>query len=344
MPLKPRAILSRIAVALALIVVLGVVAFFVDPFFFKQKGETLYLRHNGVASRYVRVDGYRIHYFEAIPPAGAPERPLLLVHGLGASAGDWTTMLPGLAHAGYHVYAPDLLGYGNSDKPKDSTYSLGQEQSIVQHFATNVGLTHFDLGGWSMGGWLALKITLDQPASVRRLILFDSAGIYFPLDFPMDLFTPTDNAGIERLVDMIEPNKHFIHIPNWAYPALLRRYRENGWITSRSFADMITGRELLDFRLNRIQQPTLILWGTEDKLIPYETARRMHGLIRNSTLVGIPGCGHLAPAECSTQVLPETIRFLNERVPPDPTERILPLQPQSNPPDKPRPKGEPPTQ
>ena len=318
-------VLRTVVVAVALIALLGVSAFLYDPFFFAQKGTAFYLKRNGIQSHTVVVDGYSIHYYEAIPlnePNGRP--PLLLVHGLGASAGDWTAILPGLAHAGFHVYAPDLLGYGSSSKPRDASFSLAQETQIATHFADAVGLRSFDLGGWSMGGWIALKMTLEQPSRVRRLALFDSAGIYFPFDLPFDIFTPTDKAGVDRLLDIIEPKEHFIQIPGWATPGLIRRYRETGWITLRSFSSMLSGRELLDFRIHQVKQPTLIVWGTEDKLIPYTIGRRMHSQLVNSELVGVPKCGHLAPAECAMQVLPEVIKFFSDDATPTPSERILP--------------------
>jgi abhydrolase domain-containing protein 6 len=319
-----RAIAAYILTGLVLAGLIFVAVVVYNPFFFAQKGTALYLRRNGVQSHYVMVDGYRIHYYEALPPAGSPDRPpLLLVHGLGASAGDWTSMLPGLARAGYHVYAPDLLGYGSSARPRDASYSLEQETQITTDFARTEGLKFFDLGGWSMGGWIALKMTLNHPKDVHRLVLFDAAGIYFPVDFPFDLFTPSDAAGIDRLVNYIEPNVHFIHIPGWATMGLLRRYREVGWVSSRSFASMLSGRELLDFRIRALQQPTLIVWGTEDKLIPYNIGQRMFSLLPNSTLVGVEGCGHLAPAECSSEVVPETVRFLGERIPPSHSERVI---------------------
>ena len=95
------------------------------------------------------VDGHRIHYLE-----GGRGKPILLIHGLGGRATDWANLMPQLSKGGYHVYAIDLLGYGDSDKPKDADYSIEQETAIAQGFLNRLQLAHVDLAGWSMGGWV----------------------------------------------------------------------------------------------------------------------------------------------------------------------------------------------
>jgi pimeloyl-ACP methyl ester carboxylesterase len=73
---------------------------------------------------------------------------------------------------------------------------------------------------------------------------------------------------------------------------------------------MLAGADLLDARLSQIAKPTLILWGAEDKLIPIEVGETMHRDIPGSVFEVVPGCGHLAPAECPKPVLAATITFL----------------------------------
>ena len=62
---------------------------------------------------------------------------------------------------------------------------------------------------------------------------------------------------------------------------------------------MTNGTDLLDFRLGELRKPTLIVWGSQDHLIPLEVGETLHQSIAGSTLTVLPGCGHLAPAECS---------------------------------------------
>ncbi|HZY60907.1 MAG TPA: alpha/beta fold hydrolase [Edaphobacter sp.] len=264
-----------------------------------------------VASKYVDVDGFRIHYFEA-KPHGSEGTPLLLIHGLGARGEDWAPMIPALAAKGFHVYAPDLLGYGRSDRP-DVSYSISMEEQVVVKFMQAIHLQRADVGGWSMGGWIAMKLALDYPERVDRLVVYDSAGIYFPATFGPELFSPHDVAGVRRLIAMLTPKP--AKMPEFVARAALRKLQGNAWVIQRSMAAMTSGHDLLDFRLNNLHQPTLIVWGAEDALIPLSVGETLHQDIAHSVLNVMEGCGHLAPAVCSRPVLKSTVDFLRAEPP-----------------------------
>jgi abhydrolase domain-containing protein 6 len=307
-----------------LLVLFAAYAFlYYNPLWLVDRSVDTYLRGHGVQHAYVDVNGNRIHYLEA-KPKGTPrsERPLLLIHGLGARSLDWAPMIPELSAHGYHVYALDLLGYGDSPKPADGDYTIAGEEKLVLGFMQALHMEQADVAGWSMGGWLAAKVAMDRPDLVHRLLLYDTAGMYFVIDFPTTLFSPADRAGLDALTQQIEPNVPHVHIPGFAVPGLLRRFRLNKWIVDKSFHSMLTGREILDFRIHQLKMPVLIVWGTEDKLTPFEVALRLHSLVPQSVLVGIKGCGHLAAAECAKQALPVTKQFLDAQ-PPMPSSEIM---------------------
>jgi pimeloyl-ACP methyl ester carboxylesterase len=282
------------------------------PLWVQDQGIRFHLWRSGVRSEYIDAGGYRIHYLEALPPKGVAGTPLLLVHGLGARAEDWAAMMPALAAQGFHVYALDLLGYGRSAKP-DVSYSISMEETIVVQFMQAVHLSRADVGGWSMGGWVSMKLALDHPELVDRLIVYDSAGIYFPATFGPELFTPDDVAGVRKLIATLTPNK--VVVPDFAAKAMARKLQKNAWVVQRSLASMVSGVDLLDFRLHGIQEPTLIVWGAEDALIPLPVGETLHEGIPNSVMDVIEGCGHLAPAECSKPVLQGTLEFLKAQPP-----------------------------
>lgn len=303
----------------------GALLVYFEPFWLIERMTDVYLLQNGVHHRELLVDGHRIHYLEAAPREhGRAEKPIVLVHGLGARASDWAALTPTLARHGYHVYALDLLGYGRSDKPFHGDTSLATEERIVSGFIDALHLQHPDVGGWSMGGWIAAKLALDEPKKVRRLLLFDSAGMYMALDFPMTLFTPSTPAEFDELVDRIEPDKHFVHMPSFAVPGLLRNFQRNSWYVNSSLSSMLDGREILDFRLHRLKMPVLLVWGIEDKLTPVVGAERIHALVPQSVLVELPGCGHLAIAECAGTAMPPVIRFLDAEPPLPPSVTVAP--------------------
>ena len=299
---------------LGLVVMLGLaggITFYLKPLWVSDQMIRMHLRVQNVQSEYVDVDGYKIHYFEAVPPARlrvlGDGPPLVLVHGLGSRGEDWSGLIPTLAAHGFHVYAPDLLGYGRSSKP-DVDYSIGLEEKTVVDFMNAVHLDRADVGGWSMGGWVALKLTLDHPERVKRLVVYDSAGIYFPPTFDAGLFTPTDSVGVARLTAMLTP--HPKPLPGFVTHAAVRKLQENGWVIQRSVRAMEGGKDLLDFRLQRIDRPTLLVWGSEDKLIPPTVGETMHRKIAGSSMLMVEGCGHLAPGECAKPVLEGTLKFL----------------------------------
>ena len=302
----------RWALVLAGLLAAAIVFVFFFPLWVQNQVVRTHLWREGVKSEYVDADGYRLHYLEALPANGETGTPLLLIHGHGAKAEDWSAMIAPLAAQVFHVYAPDLLGYGRSPKP-DVSYSISLEEASVVEFMKAVHVTRADVGGWSMGGWIAMKLAADHPALINRLILYDSAGIYFPATFAPDLFTPSDVAGVRKLVATLTPNP--VRMPDFAARAMVRKLQANAWVVRRSMASMMSGVDLMDFRLHGIQEPTLIVWGSKDALIPLPVGETLHRDIPNSLLDVIEGCGHLAPAECSKPVLEGTVSFLKARPP-----------------------------
>ena len=298
------------AVAAALVLVLGGAALFayLQPLWVADHVIRYHLWRSGVRSDYVAVDGYRIHYFEAKPPNGEAGTPLLLIHGLGARGEDWSAMIPGLAAAGFHVYVPDLLGYGRSARP-DVSYSISMEEKLIVDYLRAMHVEQADVAGWSMGGWIAMKLALDEAPMVRRLVLFDSAGVYFAGYTNVERVSDVkDGAGVNRLLQALTP--HPPKIPGFVERDLLRRLQKNFWVVKRSLAAMTSGRDLLDFRLHALQQPTLVVWGAQDGLIPLSSGESIHRRIPGSSMLVVDGCGHLTPAECYKVSLQATVTFL----------------------------------
>jgi pimeloyl-ACP methyl ester carboxylesterase len=297
----------RVVVLLVLVAVAAGLIFYRYPLWVADQQIRFHLWREGVKSEYVEAGGYRLHYFEALPANGQAGTPLVLVHGLGARGEDWAAMIPALAAQGFHVYAPDLLGYGRSPKP-DVDYSISLEEQTVALFMQAVHVPRADVGGWSMGGWIVMKLALDHPEMVDRLVIYDSAGVYFPATWEPELFTPADVVGVKKLIGMLTPKPR--PLPNFAAEAALRKLERNAWVIRRSMTAMTNGRDLLDFRLYQISQPMLIVWGAQDELIPLSAGEAIHKSVPLSVLNIVDGCGHLAPAECPRPVIEGTVDFL----------------------------------
>jgi pimeloyl-ACP methyl ester carboxylesterase len=294
--------------AAALILALSTaVAFRMRPLSFYRGYSELRLCLSGAESRTTKVAGFRIHYY-ALGPASGPV--VVLVHGLGGRSEDWQNLAPYFAKAGYRVYLPDLPGYGHSERPLSFSYSIPDEADIVAGFFDALGLKQVDLGGWSMGGWIVQRIAIDHPARVRRLMLFDSAGINEKPAWNLELFTPATAAQIDQLDELLMP--HPPRVPAFVAEDILRSSRRNSWIIHRAVDSMLLGRDVTDSMLPELRMPVLIVWGSEDRITPLSHGEKMHRLIPQSEMSVIRGCGHLAPVQCASEIGPKAVEFLKK--------------------------------
>ena len=271
--------------------------------------ESMYMRDwlLGVRSREVTVGGHRLHY-ETEGPADGP--PVVLVHGLGGRAEDWRDLAPYLAKAGFRVYLPDLIGYGRSEKPADFSYSIHDEAGVVLGFLDVLGLRQVDLGGWSMGGAIVQHVAAAHPDRVRRLLLFNSAGLFVLPTWDQKLFTPASPAELDQLDVLLMPNPP--RVPAFIARDILRVSNGRAWIIHRAFAEMLTGKDATDKLLPQLKMPVLIIWGGQDHITPLSLGETMHKLVPQSQLEVIPGCGHLAPGQCADQIGPKVVEFVKQ--------------------------------
>jgi pimeloyl-ACP methyl ester carboxylesterase len=291
-----------VLVSLALAVVVG---FWARPLSYFNELTFVQLALAGAHSDSVTVGGHRIHYY-VMGPAGGP--PVVLVHGLGGRCEDWRNLAPYIVRAGFHVYMPDLPGFGRSDRPADFSYSIPDQAAVVLEFLDAIGLKQVDLGGWSMGGWIVQRIAAEHPERVVRLMLFDSAGINEAPAWDTRLFTPTSAGELDQFDALLMP--HPPQVPGFIANDLLRGSRRHGWIIQRAMASMLTGRDATDSLLPRLKMPVLIVWGGVDRMIPLSQGEKMHHLIPQSQLEVISDCGHLAPVQCADLMGPRVVEFL----------------------------------
>jgi pimeloyl-ACP methyl ester carboxylesterase len=289
------------------ILVLAAIAFYFRPLDFYDDFTYLEQVLHGVQSRFIYVDGFRIHYEVA---GSANGEPVVLIHGLGGRAENWRALGPRLAKAGYRVYMPDLVGYGRSDKPQTFSYSIRDEAEIVTHFLNTMGVQQADLGGWSMGGWIAQVVAATHPGRIRRLILFDSAGLYALPDWDTRLFTPINLDQLNKLNALLMP--HPPSIPGFIAADILRETKESNWVVSRAMALMLSGHDVTDAMLPQLRMPVLIEWGAQDQIIPVNQAVKMHRLVPQSDLHTYGGCGHLAPLQCADALGADVVSFLKQ--------------------------------
>ena len=300
-----KATLLRVSIVLVILFAAVGSVFYTRPTWVFSQFQTLRLKLAGVQNGEVMINGNRIHYYVRGPVNGTP---IVLVHGLGGRSEDFTNLAPYLDRAGFRVYTPDLLGFGQSEEPRNATYSISDQAQLVVDFFDAVGLKKPDLGGWSMGGWIAQKVAVDHPERVRRLILMDSAGLAIRPNWDTRLFTPTTPAELDKLDALLMP--HPPPVPSFVAHDILRLSASYAWVTKRALASMMSAKDVMDDELSSLRMPVLILWGAEDRITPLSEGRTMHALIPQSRLAIASGCGHLAPADCAKRFGPEMVKFL----------------------------------
>lgn len=281
------------------------VTFWERPVEVYQKITEAHMILEGASSRTTTVEGMRVHYYVA----GKVKGPVVvLVHGLGGRAEDWANLSPYLVRAGFRVYMPDLPGYGQSAKPADFSYSVQDEANVVVGFLDAMGLKQVDLGGWSMGGWIVQLVAAEHPERIRRLMLFDSAGIYARPKWNTNLFTPQNEAQVNELNTLLTPNAP--KVPGFVAEDIVRISNRDGWVIQRAMASMLTGKDTTDAMLPKLAMPVLLIWGQKDEITPVDQGQTIHRLIPQSELDVIPDCGHLAPRQCTKQIGPDVVGFL----------------------------------
>ena len=260
-------------------------------------------------SKFVSVDGARVHYQEF----GDVSKPtLIMIHGYTASLYVWKTVAPMLADSGFHVVALDLLGFGYSDKPSWFDYAIASQARIVARFMNRLGIGRATLVGSSYGGAVAATLALDYPERVEKLVLVDAVSNDNLRNHPILKLASIPGIGeaiTPFLVDSRAVQRHRMRgTLAKANHKLITDERVEGILRPLTAADahhslLATSRAWSANRIEQdahlITQPTLIVWGEDDKVIPVDDGYTLHRSILNSRLVILKDCGHVPQAERS---------------------------------------------
>ncbi len=262
------------------------------------------------ADKFAMVYGVKIHYIEA----GTGD-PLILIHGLADDVAVWNSVISPLA-ARFRVVALDQIGFGRSDKPLLS-YRVSTFVDFLDGFLNELKIKRASLVGNSLGGWVAAVFTLAHPERVERLVLSDAAG-YGTLAQTMDrralsALKLASRDDIRYLGPLTFHNKQFYEEAAVDAAFVQRITAGDSYTISQVLDSMTHGEDVLDNRLAAIKQPTLVLWGREDKLIPLSFGERLHKEIAGSQLLVIGNCGHMPQVECPKDFATAVLQFLSDK-------------------------------
>lgn len=234
--------------------------------------------------RTVDVRGIPTHLFEA-GPAHAPA--LLYLHGtyLGNLWLDYHTALA--EH--FHLYAPDTPGFGLTERP-DWMRDMSDYVLYFRDLLDTLQLQQVNIVGHSLGGWMAAEIAVWYPERVNKLVLANAAGIRVKGSPIADLFAMNPQEIVAICFE--DPMAALPLMPpevNADY--LLDQYRQSMTLATLAWNPSYDPK--LERRLARLECPTLIIWGVNDRLIPLVYGEVFHRCIANSQLVKLEGTGHM---------------------------------------------------
>jgi pimeloyl-ACP methyl ester carboxylesterase len=276
--------------------------------------------------KYVNLHGERVAYREA-----GQGPAVLLVHGMAGSSRTWRAILPRLSER-HRVLAPDLLGHGQSAKPRGD-YSLGAFAVWLRDFLDVLGVARVTLVGHSLGGGVAMQFVHQHPDYCDRLVLISSGGLGPELGKTLRLMSA---PGAEFVLPVIAPpfavslgdkiksrlGAMGIHSARaeetWnAYSSLSDRNSREAFLrTLRSVADY-RGQAVSAF--NRLHfasgLSTLLIWGDDDAIIPVAHAGAAQRAQPGSRLVVLPRVGHYPHVEAADTVSTEIQEFVATTAP-----------------------------
>lgn len=248
----------------------------------------------------VVVGGVTTHYHDV------GEGPVvLLIHGSGPGVSAWANwrgVMPELAQQ-FRVVAPDMLGFGGTQPEGDSTYDAATWMRHLIGFLDALGLDRFSVIGNSFGGSLALRLALARPAAVDRLVLMGSVGVAatitpgleevwgFTPSFPrmralLDLFAYDRTRITDELAEL--------RLAAATRPGVQESYARMFPVPRQDSLDAMT---VPDSELATVAQPTLIVHGREDQVIPLSNSLRLLQLIGEAQLHVFGHCGHWVQIE-----------------------------------------------
>jgi pimeloyl-ACP methyl ester carboxylesterase len=260
-------------------------------------------------SQFVAVDGARVHYQEF---GDARNPTIILIHGYTASVYVWQTSAPMLADAGFHVLAVDLIGFGYSEKPGWFDYTIQSQARMVSRFMNRLGIGRATIVGSSYGGAVAMNLTLDNPERVEKLVLVDAVCNDEVKSHPILRLAAIRGVG-ETLTPLLCDSKTFLKFRMRGTLAKSNHHmitqeridnvRRPLYAADGHHAVLATSRHWDANRLERdahlINQPTLIIWGEHDTVIPIKNGHKLHEEILNSRFVVLQDCGHVPQEEKS---------------------------------------------
>ena len=261
-----------------------------------------------VEEKFLQIDGNKIRYLES----GDSKKTLVLVHGLGASAERWDQVIPLFAD-NYRVIVPDLIGFGYSDKPLvDYTPEFFSE--FLKKFFIASGIKRPNLIGSSLGGQISAEYASSNPQEIEKLILVSPSGAMKQSTPALDAYImaalyPNEQSA-KNAFELMEGSGKNVN------EKIVNGFIERMQLPNAKLAFMSTllglkNSELITTKLQTISTPSLIIWGSNDPVIPIQHADSFVSTIQDCRFFRMDGCGHTPYVQDPHVFASKVLEFLN---------------------------------
>jgi pimeloyl-ACP methyl ester carboxylesterase len=249
----------------------------------------------------VEANGIRTNYLES----GSGDRHVVLVHGSGpgvTSYANWRLVLPELGRD-FHCVAPDMVGFGYSDRPSDVQYSLDTWAGQTLGVMDSLGIEKAHLIGNSFGGGIALRLAANHPDRVDKMVLMGSMGV------PFELTEGLDNVwGFQGTLEHMKTVMGYFAYDEKLTSGDLAQARFEGATQpgfQEAFSSMfpaprqrwVDAMTVPEKEIRALPHRTLIVHGREDQVIPLSNSYQLLQLLDNADLSVYSHCGHWSMIE-----------------------------------------------
>jgi pimeloyl-ACP methyl ester carboxylesterase len=286
---------------LVLLIVLGIVFYQKD-----QSPEEVYKKYALASSQQIAIGGVQLHYCDEGNQLDST--PLLLIHGTSSSLRTWDGVTAQLKNQ-YRIIRFDLPGFGLTGPNPNRDYSTSYYNQVIDSLLSALHVSRVIIVGNSLGGSIATQYAIYQPGKVRGLVLVDAAGLPPAKKTTGAIgFKLAQMPVINQLLTIITPRE-------LVKKSLQDAYGDIGKVTdslTTQYFDMLTregnrqalidrmrqGWQVTDSNfLTKVEAPTLIVWGSKDRLIPVENAELFQQKIKNSQVHIWENLGHVPMEE-----------------------------------------------
>lgn len=233
---------------------------------------------------------------------------VVIIHGVGGNKEDWRGVAEALADT-HTVYAVDMLGFGGSSRDCNSL-TISSQAAAIRALLVKEGIAQAKLVGNSVGGWVAATFAATYPAMTEKLVTIDPAGFeaMFQGEPPVNLF-PDDVAQMKKLLSFVI-HSDFAHTDEFAAQAFAGFQASGEKAIVPVLWPGLLGSERLETLLPKVQAPTMVVWGREDKLFPVALCPYLTSFTPGAKSVVIENASHFPQVDQPAELVHHLKEFL----------------------------------